>query len=86
MEQDNYLCPVRAVFAYVKKTDQLKLRGNKKQLFISLKPGQNTEVTKVTISGWIKKLILYAYEQSQSELGLDTRIKVRALALSHAFF
>ena len=87
--QERYLCPVRAVFEYMRKTDRLGLRGDKKQLFISLKPGQNTEIAKITISGWIKKLILFAYEQSQKQLGLGAKIKahqVRAIALSQAFY
>ena len=34
MIQDIYLCPCRSIFAYMKRVDQLKLRGNKQQLFV----------------------------------------------------
>ena len=54
LDQELTLCPVRAVFQYIKRVDNLGMRGDKKQLFISLKPDQNTEISKVTLSGWIK--------------------------------
>ena len=52
--EDLLLCPVRALFLYF-------LVKSKKKLFVSYKVGRDKEISKVTISNWIKKAIVKAY-------------------------
>lgn len=87
MEEDRRLCPVRALKFYLDRTKDL--RWDKKKLFVSFKKGFKGDIAKGTISGWIKKTVLKAYEIAgkKEELLRLHRVKahdVRALAASWA--
>jgi len=62
LEEDDYsLCPVESLKAYMNRTCQLR-SPTKQLLFISVLDGFNKDVRKNTVSGWIKNLILYCYQ------------------------
>ncbi len=81
---DRYLCPVRAIKIYLKRTK--KLRQNRLRFFI---PTLSTrDVSKATISRWICRAITTAYAGLSSipRSRFGTRAhEVRAVATSWAF-
>ena len=81
------LCPVRALKRYLAAV--AASRGTRRRLFISFKPGFTGEICANTISAWLKKVILLAYESADDEdctlLGVRAH-EVRALAASWARF
>ena len=82
---DRALCPVRALRYYIKQTEDI--RGDRKKLFIAYKKGYKEEIHMNTISSWIKKTILLAYENAGTEDHQITGVKahqVRSLAASWA--
>ena len=88
MQEDRSLCPVRAVKYYLKATE--KLRKNRKKLFIAYKKGYNQEkeIHANTLSSWIKKVIMLAYESCSEEDKKLMKVKahqVRSIAASWAF-
>lgn len=85
MEEELLLCPVRALKMYLKRTKTL--RAGKKCLFVSFKAGFVQDISKNTISHWIKKVIWGAYKDCNEESCKLLRIKahdVRSLAASWA--
>ena len=60
-EDERKLCPYRVIQAYVKRTKPI--RGSRKLLFISFKPGCTKEIHPNTISAWVMNLIEYCYRQ-----------------------
>jgi integrase len=88
LEEEVKLCPVRALKYYLKRTE--KLRGQERQLFISIKPGNKKKgVGKNTMASWVKQAILKAYENCSPEILRKMKIsshEVRALATSTAFY
>ena len=85
LQQDRSLCPVRALKYYTKMAD--KVRSEQKKLFIAYKKGHTDEIHMNTISAWLKKTILMAYENTTEEDLQITRVKahqVRSLAASWA--
>ena len=58
--QDRSLCPVRSFRYYLDKTKDL--RKGKKLLFVAIKEGYSKDISKATISSWIKQSIILAYE------------------------
>ena len=87
MDEDMKLCPVRAIFAYLDRTENL--REGKQLLFISFKQGFSKDIAKSTISGWHKKTIVMAYESSKDQEFKMNEVKaqqVRAFAASTAFY
>jgi integrase len=85
MVEDRSLCPVRAVRYYLDRTSCH--RRDQNRLFVSY-ISMHKEITKITISYWIKKVIQYAYTNWSSEDQSVLRFKahdVRALAGSWAF-
>ena len=62
LQRDRKLCPVRCIKAYLARTQSL--RADKKLLLISHKPNFKGDIHKNTLSGWIRKLILYCYENA----------------------
>ena len=56
------LCPVRALFEYMRRSEALGLTKDKKKLFVSLFKGKTTEISKPTISNWIKETIVTCYK------------------------
>ena len=86
MDEDLSLCPVRALRMYLDRTAEF--RGQQKKLFISFKKGYQKEICKNTISFWIKKTILLAYNQASGDTLRLFGVKahdVRAMAASWAF-
>ena len=87
MQEDRSLCPVRAIKYYLKMTKEN--RGTRRKLFLAYKAGWNTdkEIHPNTISSWIKKVILMAYEATSEEdrkLMKVTAHQVRGMAASWA--
>ena len=86
LNSDVKLCPVRALREYVKRTD--KIRKGQKQLFISYQPGRAEEISKATISRWLKTTIITCYGEVGEEECQIFRVKahqVRTMATSWAF-
>ena len=87
MEEDNLLCPVRALKIYLSRTQGI--RENKTLLFVSYKTGFMRDIKSPTISFWLKKLIRLCYDiASKVQPGpLAVRAHdIRALSASLAFF
>ena len=53
--EDKSLCPVRALKVYLEKTKSM--RKGKALLFVSLREGYSKDITRITISQWIKHTI-----------------------------
>ena len=82
--QDKSLCPVRSLRYYLDKD----LRKGKKLLFVAIKDGYSKDISKATISSWIKQSIILAYQKSDQKVQNVSQVKaheVRALAASLAF-
>ena len=62
LTEDRTLCPVRAIRFYLDRTQGII--GDRKKIFISYKTGHKTEISAVTISSWLKRLILLAYQSA----------------------
>ena len=85
MEEDAKLCPVRALRIYLERTD--KYRSGRTRLFLSLQKGRRKDISKATISWWLKSTIILCYEQAARELRHLHRVKahqVRGMAASWA--
>ena len=86
LAQDRSLCPVRALKYYLERTKDL--RKNKNLLFVAIKEGFTRDISRATISSWLKQTILLAYENSDSESQQLHQVKahdVRSMAASSAF-
>ena len=86
LTQDRSLCPVRALKYYLDRTKEL--RKNKNLLFVAIKEGFTRDISRATISSWLKQTILLAYEESDSETQQLCQVKahdVRSMAASLAF-
>lgn len=87
MTEDRSLCPVRALKRYLATVKPS--RGQRRRLFLSFKPGFTKEICANTISAWLKKVILLAYETADEEdqtlLGVRAH-EVRALSASWASY
>ena len=82
LEDDKFMCPVRAVRVYLQRTRDI--RGDRKKLFVSYKSGFEKEIHANTISSWLKKTILLCYEEDQKVTGVKAH-QVRSGAASWAF-
>ena len=84
-DEDNLLCPVRALREYSRRT--VECRPLCSRLFVSITdPKRN--VSKTTISRWIRSVILFAYKSSSREDLKLAKVKaheVRAVATSLLF-
>ena len=86
LREDRTLCPIRALKYYMEGTSHL--RQNKELVFVSFKKGFDKDISPSTISSWIKKTVIFCYEQSDQESQTLHRVKahdVRAFAASKAF-
>ena len=84
-QEDRSLCPVRALRYYLKNTENI--RGDRKKLFVSYKKGYDKEICMNTVSSWIKKTVVKAYEDSTDFDHRVTKVKahqVRGMAASLA--
>ena len=81
--EDKSLCPVRALKVYLDKTKSM--RKGKALLFVSLREGYSKDITRITISQWIKQTIHTCYQCSDV---MDQQVRahdVRAMAALLAF-
>ena len=88
MPEDLTLCPVRALRIYIQRTDLTRTETQKK-LFMSYKKNFKKDISKNTISGWLRKMVLHAYDQGTPEVKRLFKVKahdVRSMAASWAFF
>jgi integrase len=85
MQEDRSLCPVRALRYYLDKTNNVRRASIR--LFIScLAP--HAEITKATLSAWIKRTVKLAYQLSPDEDRAFAQVRahdIRGLAASWAF-
>ena len=84
--EDKSLCPVRALKVYLEKTKSM--RKGKALLFVSLREGYSKDITRITISQWIKHTIQTCYQSSDTDDQQVTQVRahdVRAMAASLAF-
>ena len=84
--EDKSLCPVRALKVYLQKTKSM--RKGKALLFVSLREGYSKDITRITISQWIKHTIQTCYQSSDTADQQVTQVRahdVRAMAASLAF-
>ena len=86
LPKDKKLCPVRVLKTYLARTQGM--REGKKLLFISHKPEFKKDIHKNTISGWVRRLIHFCYENASKEAltlaGTSTHA-IRGMAASLAF-
>jgi len=86
LQRDRKLCPVRCLKAYLARTQNM--RRGKELLFISYRPEFSKDIHKNTISGWIRKLITYCYQNASEDTlqlaGTSTHA-IRGMAASLAF-
>ena len=86
MEEDMKLCPVRSLKEYLKRTD--KFRRERKLLFVSIQEGRDKEISRATISRWLKETIVTCYNLA-GRVDIDfynvKAHQVRAMATSWAF-
>ena len=88
MQEDYTLCPVRALRIYMKRSDKFRSESQKK-LLISVQEGMNKDISKNTISGWLKKAVSVCYEHSSPDTQRLYHVKahdVRSMSASWAFF
>ena len=65
---DRFLCPVRALRYYLKlKHKGLDPNNRFRRLLCAFKPGHIGDISKQTVSGWIRQLIKQAYSAVQDE-------------------
>ena len=86
LREDRSLCPVRALRVYLDRTKDS--RQGKNLLFVSIRKNFSKDISKNTISQWIKNTIKLCYTSADSETLQVTRVKahdVRALSASLAF-
>ena len=84
--EDKSFCPVRALKVYLQKTKSM--RKGKALLFVSLREGYSKDITRITISQWIKHTIQTCYQSSDTTDQQVTQVRahdVRAMAASLAF-
>ena len=84
--EDKSLCPVRALKVYLDKTKSM--RKGKALLFVSLREGYSKDITRITISQWIKQTIHTCYQSSDMTDQQVTQVRahdVRTMAASLAF-
>ena len=84
--EDRSLCPVRSLRFYLDRTKDL--RKGKNLLFVSIKEGHTKDISRVTISSWIKQTIILAYQNSTETDQKVSQVKahdVRSMASSLAF-
>jgi integrase len=83
LDTDAKNCPVRAIKIYLSRT-QAK-RENRQEFFIPYKPGCKTSISPPTISSWIKKTVLFAYQDASPDEAANLQVRahdLRAMATS----
>ena len=86
LKSDRSLYPVRALRYYLDRTSDL--RQNKEVVFVSFKKGFDKDISRATISSWIKQTVILCYELSDQEAHTLHQVKahdVRAFDASKVF-
>ena len=86
LSEDRLLCPVRALKIYLARTQQM--RSGKSRLFISFLPGKSSDISKNTISGWIRSLLHLVYTNANKDAAAlcgRTTHAIQSMASSLAF-
>ena len=86
LSEDRLLCPVRALKIYLSRTQGM--RSGKTRLFISFLPGKSSDISKNTISGWIRSLLHLVYTNANKDAASlcgRTTHAIRSMASSLAF-
>ena len=82
------LCPVRALRLYLAKTSLRRQKQKQRNLFISINPSRKEEISKASISQWLRQVIVEAHSSPSSQDLTISRAcphEVRAIASSLAF-
>ena len=84
-DEDRFLCPVRALKEYRRRT--ASLRSSQRGLLLSLREGRTKDISRSSLARWIKQVITEAYNRAGVPLaGVNPRPhEVRALSTSVAF-
>ena len=88
MQEDLSLCPVRALRIYLERSDKFR-SSNQKKLFISVQQNYDKDISKSTISSWLKRAVSESYKNASSDAMRLFKVKahdVRAISSSWAFF
>ena len=81
--EDTSLCPYRALSLYLEKTRNPLVRKGRKRLFVSVKPSFEREICADTISSWVRRVIVGAYNWAAEVTPESSRPhELRALAHS----
>ena len=83
------LCPVRALRLYLAKTALRRQKQKQRNLFLSINPSRTEEISKSTISQWLRQVILEAHTSPSSHnvtISRATPHEIRAIASSIAFY
>ena len=86
LKEDKSLCPVRALKIYLERTKDF--REGKNLLFVSMKKGFSKDISKNTLSQWLKNTVRVCYSKADSEIIQVSQVKahdIRALSASLAF-
>ncbi len=81
--EDSSLCPVRALKQYIKVTRER--RKGRTRLFISVNPKREADITRNSISLWLRSVVNLAYRQTGVPARGSNPHEIRALAATFAF-
>ena len=81
-DQDRYLCPVRCLRYYLRRSKNI--RGQRRKLFLSVNPHYKQDVRSTTFSRWIVTLIKQAYASADMTIDSVRAHEVRAISASLA--
>lgn len=76
--EEKFLCPVRCLIMYSKRTQDIRKRLNAKRFFVPYKPNHPREITANTISAWLVNAIRWAYAAAGQSRELKTLHKIKA--------
>lgn len=86
LAEDRLLCPVRALKVYLARTKDL--RKDKRLLFVSYLPSYSKDISKNTLSSWVKRLLNDIHldpNKDVAQVSGRTTHEIRALAATLAF-
>ena len=65
-DEDRTLCPVRALKIYIERTKFLR-SPLKRRLFVSIREDKKSDISRASVSRWIKNVIKSAYDKAEAE-------------------
>ena len=86
-DEDRLFCPVRALRWYLNRSRTLRSLSQRR-LFISVNPGYNKDISKVTLARWLVQTVLYVFIglvslKFSSSRAHEIRAWVASLAWAH---